>query len=117
MFEGCDGLTSFDTDLSSVTNGSSMFYACSALTDFNSSLTNLTNGSYMFYRCKLNYASLSNIANTIKDVNGLESGSDSYSDVYTYIDITYGEVTAAEVTSVKLALEEKGWQVYLESCN
>ena len=117
MFEDCKNLTTFTSDLSSVTNGNSMFYYCTALTDFNSNLTNLTNGSYMFRYCKLNYASLSNIANTIKDVNGLQSGSDMNGDVYTCIDITYGEVTAAEATSVKLALEEKGWRVNMESYN
>lgn len=43
------GLTAFNADLSSLTNGTSMFASCYELTAFNSNLNSLTNGYYMFY--------------------------------------------------------------------
>lgn len=41
MFYGCSNLTSFDIDLSSLTNGDLMFSHCSALTSFDSDLSSL----------------------------------------------------------------------------
>ena len=51
MFFTCTNLTTFTSDLSSLTNGSSMFYNCSNLTTFTSDLSSLTNGYEMFQRC------------------------------------------------------------------
>ena len=65
MFYNCHKLTSFSSDLSSLTNGSNMFYGCDNLTTFSSDLSNLTNGDSMFSYCKLNTASVQNIADTI----------------------------------------------------
>ena len=44
MFGWCTNLTSFSSDLSSLTDGWSMFGRCEKLTSFNSDLSNLTNG-------------------------------------------------------------------------
>ena len=52
MFHSCD-ITSFTSDLSSLTSGKYMFDFCTALTSFNcGNLSSLTDGSYMFYYCK-----------------------------------------------------------------
>lgn len=44
-------LTSFVGDLSSIENTCAMFYNCTALSSFDSNLSHLTNGSYMFAGC------------------------------------------------------------------
>jgi hypothetical protein len=46
-------------------DANSMFYACDKLESFDSDLSSLTDGNYMFYRCKLDTASVQNIADTI----------------------------------------------------
>ena len=52
MFWGCENLSSFNcANLSSLTDGSSMFTSCSNLTTFTSDLSSLTNGDYMFEYC------------------------------------------------------------------
>ncbi len=51
MFLVCDNLTTFNSDLSSLTNGKQMFQDCSNLTAFTSDLISLTNGFYMFSGC------------------------------------------------------------------
>ena len=51
MFSYCENLESFTSDLSSLTNGDSMFYLCSALTTFSSDLSSLTDGASMFNNC------------------------------------------------------------------
>ena len=51
MFYGCSNLTSFSADLSNMTSGSGMFYNCFSLTSFSSALPNLTDGNQMFYQC------------------------------------------------------------------
>ena len=42
-----------------------MFYNCTALSSFNSDLSSLTDGSYMFFGCSLDTTSVQNIADTI----------------------------------------------------
>ena len=61
----CEKLTSFDAKMTSLTNGERMFYGCRALTAFNSDLNSLTEGYGMFCMCKLDTASIQNIADTI----------------------------------------------------
>ena len=51
MFLRCSQLTSFSSDLPSLTNGYGMFYNCSNLNSFSSDLSSLMNGIYMFYYC------------------------------------------------------------------
>lgn len=48
MFANCDNLTSFTPDLPSLTNGNSMFANCSKITSFNIDLSSLTHGQWMF---------------------------------------------------------------------
>jgi hypothetical protein len=92
MFSYCENLTTFGYDLSSVTNGSSMFSYCENLTTFTSDLSSLTNGYYMFYNCKLDTTSFKHIADTIKDVNGLTNGG-YFGDVYKSISIGLANTT------------------------
>jgi hypothetical protein len=65
MFNGCKKLTTFNSDLSSLTDGSFMFNGCTSLGSFTSDLSSLTNGEGMFENCLLDAASLENIANTL----------------------------------------------------
>ena len=51
MFHYCSNLTTFTSDLSSLTNGYDMFYGCTNLTAFSSDLSSLTNAYGMFYNC------------------------------------------------------------------
>ena len=52
MFNNCNDLTSFKSDLSSLTKGSRMFGNCTNLTNFNIVLSSLTDGSSMFINCR-----------------------------------------------------------------
>ena len=97
MFENCENLTSFNSDLSSLEDGHhmfdeckalttfsyklknaiyaySMFYGCENLTSFNSDLSSLIVGLNMFFNCKLDAVSVQNIINTIKDVKEVNDG-------------------------------------------
>jgi hypothetical protein len=63
MFRECYDIISFNSDLSSLTNGSYMLQSCTKLTSFNGDLSSLTNGTGMFgnatYSCtKLDLASV-----------------------------------------------------------
>ena len=51
MFAGCSNLTSFSSDLSSLTDGHGMFSGCDNLTSFGSDLSNLISGGHMFDSC------------------------------------------------------------------
>jgi hypothetical protein len=51
LFEYCFALTSFNADLSSLTDCGGMFYHCTELSSFNSNLSSLTNGQTMFADC------------------------------------------------------------------
>ena len=65
MFSGCSNLTSFSSNLSSLTNGQWMFYDCKNLTSFKSDLSSLENGEWMFYDCK-NLTSFSSDLSSLK---------------------------------------------------
>ena len=67
MFYFCSNLTSFNSDLSSLTNGYSMFYKCSNLTSFASGLSSLTNGYKMFNSC-------TNLTSFSSDLSSLTNG-------------------------------------------
>ena len=115
MFCDCENLTTFDSNLKSLTFGYHMFYGCN-LSQFTSDLSSLTNGCEMFMACKLDTASVQNIANTIKDVNGLTN--DSY---YWYSGTIYKQIRIgiantrpnAEETEAFNTMVEKGWTVYV----
>ena len=51
MFMYCENLTTFTGDLSSLTNGERMFMYCENLTTFTGDLSSLTNGYQMFCEC------------------------------------------------------------------
>ena len=113
MFYNCTNLTTFTSDLSSLTNGNSMFHTCSNLTTFTSDLGSLTNGTNMFFGCILDTVSVQNIANTIKDVNGLESNnycSDGLK--YIHIDIANSIPNEQEEAAFN-TIASKGWTVYV----
>lgn len=68
LFYDCDTLTSFNADLSSLSNGYEMFASCSNLCNFNSSLNSLTDGRGMFTEC-------SNLTAFTSDLSSLTWGS------------------------------------------
>ena len=67
MFNNCYNLTTFDSDLSSLTEGSYMFNNCNTLVSFNSNLSSFTNGDYMFNNCK-------NLTTFTSDLSSLTEG-------------------------------------------
>jgi hypothetical protein len=71
MFANCTNLTTFTSDLSSLTNGNMMFYG-SRLASFSSDLPSLTNGSYMFNSC-------SNLTTFDSDLPSLTNGNHMFS--------------------------------------
>ena len=73
MFSGCTNLTSFNGDLSSLTNGTNMFSGCTNLTSFNGDLSSLTNGSGMFSGCKLDKDSVIRIITCLRESNTCSS--------------------------------------------
>ena len=90
-----------------------MFHTCSNLTTFTSDLGSLTNGTNMFFGCILDTVSVQNIANTIKDVNGLESNnycSDGLK--YIHIDIANSIPNEQEEAAFN-TIASKGWTVYV----
>jgi hypothetical protein len=68
MFYWCDDITSFNSDLSSLTDGGSMFCYCHKLESFASDLSSLTYGDWMFGCCKLDAKSVMYIIHSIKDI-------------------------------------------------
>jgi hypothetical protein len=101
MFRDCHKLTSFNGDLTSLTDGVSMFYYCTALTSFNGDLSSLTDGSYMFTECKLDTTSVQNIADTINTHNGI-------------IHISISDITPnTDKATAFNTIASKGWTVYV----
>ena len=79
MFYVCDGLTSFNADLSSLMIGDGMFQYCESLPSFTSNLNSLSSGVGMFEYCtklmsfKSNLNELVNGSNMFKDCHKLQS--------------------------------------------
>ena len=103
MFLYCYNLTTFIADLGSLTDGGSMFYNCQNLTNFTSNLSSLTDGAYMFSGCRLNTASIKNIAETIKTVTGRPP-------IHIGIDNTTPNEQETEAFNT---IASKGWTVYV----
>ena len=71
----------------------------------------------MFRNCKLDTDSLTYIAESIKDVNGLTNGSYYDADIYKTIHIGIGSTTPSEEEKELLTeIHDKGWQVFVQ-CN
>ena len=69
MFRDCTNLTTFTSDLNSLTNGYGMFYYCTNLTSFVSDdMSSLTDSRYMFQSC-------SNLTTFTSDLSSLTDGS------------------------------------------
>ena len=68
-------LSEFNSDLSSLSDGSLMFGACNNLTTFNSDLSNLTNGFMMFASC-------TNLTTFTSDLSNLTNCADMFADCY-----------------------------------
>ena len=112
MFQTCSNLTSFSSNLPSLTIGVSMFDDCENLTTFTSDLPSLTNGASMFSGCKLDTASVQNIADTIKNVTSLTDSSLDEAEGWKQIDIGIGNSTPnnQEIDAFN-TITSKGWTV------
>ena len=96
-------LSSFSSDLSSLTEGDEMFKRCTNLTSFDSDLSSLEDGYDMFSGCKLDTASVQNIADTINTVTGWSS-----------IDVGIGNSEPNEQEDAAFnKMASKGWTVYV----
>ena len=88
MFSDCIFLTTFTSDLSSLTDGYQMFRSCHNLTNFTSdssgspvNLSSLTDGRYMFNYC-------SNLTTFASDLSSLTSGSYMFESCYNLTNFT-----------------------------
>lgn len=70
MFQDCDKLTLFTSDLPSLVDGKYMFALCANLTSFSSDLPNLTDGYFMFGACT-NLISFSSDLSSLVDGDGI----------------------------------------------
>jgi hypothetical protein len=87
-----------------------MFTDCENLTTFNGDLSSLTNGSSMFHRCSLDTESVEIIADTINDVTELEMSDE----VTKNINITIGNDTPNDEEDAAFKqMQTKGWYVYV----
>ena len=129
MFDGCSKLNTFTSDLSSLIDGSWMFFCCTNLTSFDSKLTSLKTGYSMFSKCNLDEDSLNYIADNINDISSLDKKTD---EDWTYevlgetktitksyrgrIDIDYDASVSQDVRiACGNKLIEKGWDVYFNN--
>jgi hypothetical protein len=115
MFGECSKISSFSSDLSSLTSGNYMFVNCSNLTSFTSNLKSLTSGTYMFGGCKLDASSIKNIIDTI---NTVETGGITFgmgcNNNNTDANLFAQEVGYSDMTSLLAALQNKGWTVTVQ---
>jgi hypothetical protein len=109
-------LTTFSSDLESLSDGSAMFKDCINLTSFNAALPSLSNGRDMFTNCKLDAASVMYIAETlpyyseneIKDITiGVNCAS---SNIDNFISSTN---VYSNIKDFEKRLYDKGWNVTL----
>ena len=116
MFTDCHNLTSFSANLNKLTMGYNMFNGCSKLTSFTSDLSSLTNGYWMFEGCRLNTESVQIIADTIKDVNGLQGSGEgaSVAQVRRDLDVGIGAIIPNEQEEAAFnTIASKGWTLFV----
>ena len=102
-----EALESFNSDLSSLTNGCAMFLYQQTLESFNSNLSSLTNGEFMFGYCNLSSDSINNIASTINNLTPIENKNG----IVPNIDI--GTISNfSEINDALNTMMNKGWKVY-----
>lgn len=108
MFYNCTALTSFSSDLSSLTSGSEMFSNCHGLTSFTSDLPSLTDGNRMFHLCSLDAPSVKNIALTIN-----KNTSNARFDIGVANNIANDEQVKKDLGLIK----HKGWKLWINGGN
>ena len=133
MFYRCENLTSFTSDLissetnkSSLTNGFKMFSNCYKLATFTSNLSSLTDGTGMFYGCALNSDSVQKILDTIPaytdgSVHILymtmdKNGCDKAWDICKFYNSQYSKSKIKNYTNLQsesTIFKYKGWTIYV----
>ena len=115
MFQGCP-LTTFTSDLSNLTDGYGMFNECTNLTTFSSDLSNLADGYIMFENCKLDAPSVKNIIDTINtSYSGYLSLGIGCDEKEEDVILFTQEVGYANIPSLLVAFEAKGWTVEIQA--
>lgn len=135
MFKGCEYLTSFEGDLSSLRTttqaSSEPMFEGYQFNHFKSKLTSLLCGYNMFKNCNLDKESIDYIAKYINDISGLDKN--NYADwTFETCDSLTGETTQATIDSFNrgridisvaegvdyrnavMIMKIKGWNVYLD---
>jgi hypothetical protein len=88
-----------------------MFAFCNNLTSFTSDLRSLTNGNGMFNNCKLDASSVKNIIDTINTYSGSLHLGMGCNDTTEDKDLFAQEAGYADMNSLLAALQAKGWTV------
>ena len=117
MFYQCSNLTSFNGDLSSLTDGLNMFMGCNNLTSFNGDLSSLTGGENMFYPCKLDAASVERILTTIPEYTDGSSHKLTMTVQSGEAAAKFGEITGTTPTSYQKSVNFKGWTIQVNTKN
>lgn len=78
LFEECESLISFNSDLSSLTSGDYMFYWCEYLKSFTADLSNMTSGESMFDGCENLESFSSDSSGTPVNLSSLTNGSNMF---------------------------------------
>ena len=115
MFNNCSSLTSFNSNLQSLTNARYMFQGCSNLEEFSAPLTSLVrNGYCMFSGCKLNAASVQHIAENLPEYQAPTKAADDLgnSNIITiHINTSMSEEDKTLVRAAFHSIQDKGWTV------
>ena len=118
MFIKCTNLTTFNSDLSSLTNGNSMFGDCTNLTTFNADLSSLTDSTDMFCYCsKLesitsDLSSLTNSFNMFADCTSLTTFNVVLSSLIYGESMFWGCTNLESFTSDLSSLTNGSWMFY-----
>lgn len=114
-------LTSWNSDLSSLTNGSSMFKNCTNLTTVSfgeNGLGSLTTATDMFYGCSLNYQSLNNILNALPSRSGtihITVADSAQTEMVGHADFIDAEIPAYDSGNYYEYTHSSGWIVRVTS--
>lgn len=106
-------LSEFNSDLSSLRDGSVMFAGC-PLTSFDSDLSNLTSGNLMFWGCKLDGPSIRNIIDKINTYSGKITIGLGYDNTQEDASLFIQESGYADMASFNAAVNAKRWNFEIQ---
>ena len=112
MFMNCYALSEFDSDLSSLTDGSYMFHNCTNLETFTSDLSSLTDGHCMFQNCD-------KLKSFIGDLSSLTNGEEMfrYSEELTSFNGDLSSLTSGESMFMDCKLDTDSVECIADTIN